>query len=555
MSDGATKSAPASACETATRASRSIVASLSTSPYAPSTPQDPWSVYWQRQTSVITGSSGARARIARTPRCTTPSSSQALEPSASLRSGRPNSSTPAQPASATRERLLGEQVGGQMALAGEPRDRAVDPLALDDEEGLDELCRVETRLADDPADRLAAAQSSEARGRKGHQSLHGKGAPPDPQSRKVRPAFLPTVDGVASLAEPHSSARSSRRRSLREPSPRGERYGSAMAPAASLAGAGARRRRRCSRSERMRSRTTPGSASRAGASCCEHGFGTDEHLDARRLARLGRPAVGRAPRLLRRLAARRRRRSRHPERRAPGCRPRALPARGSAARRRAVWSALLLLVVAVASVGELVFVRTQSFSVLCFGLLLYLLGRDDGRLDRRVLLALPLLVVWANLHAAVLVGAGVCVLYAVSCLAESRVRSRAVVARALGLAVGACVACLASPVGAELPGYLRQTVENDDFRHFVSEWQPVTLLELAALRRRPRSAPVRSRRARRSRGATGCSCGRSRSPASPPSAPSCGRRSPGWSSCRERSRPCGRSRAVAGFARWRAPSR
>ncbi|MDX6568094.1 MAG: hypothetical protein QOH15_672, partial [Gaiellales bacterium] len=81
-----------------------------------------------------------------------------------------------------------------------------------------------------------------------------------------------------------------------------------------------------------------------------------------------------------------------------------------AAMRRAggpVWSALLLLVVAVASVGELVFVRTQSFSVLCFGLLACLLGRDDGRLERRVLLALPLLVVWANLHAAVLVGAGI----------------------------------------------------------------------------------------------------------------------------------------------------
>jgi hypothetical protein len=148
----------------------------------------------------------------------------------------------------------------------------------------------------------------------------------------------------------------------------------------------------------------------------------------------------------------------------------ALCLRARPRRASAVWSAVLMLLVPVICVGELVFVRTQSFSVFCFGLLACLLGRDDGRLERRVLLALPLIAVWANLHAAVLVGAGVCVLYAASCLVGSRERTRA-----LGLAIGACVACFASPVGLELPAYLRQTVENDDFRHFVSEWQPVTL--------------------------------------------------------------------------------
>lgn len=137
------------------------------------------------------------------------------------------------------------------------------------------------------------------------------------------------------------------------------------------------------------------------------------------------------------------------------------------------WSSLLLLAVAIASVGELVFVRTQSFSVLCFGLLAWICARDDGRLERRVLLALPLLVVWANLHAAVLVGAGVCGLYAVSCVVEGA-RTRAQVVRALALAVGGCGACLASPFAFELPGYLRQTVGNDDFRRFISEWRPVT---------------------------------------------------------------------------------
>jgi hypothetical protein len=137
----------------------------------------------------------------------------------------------------------------------------------------------------------------------------------------------------------------------------------------------------------------------------------------------------------------------------------------------AVWSSVLLLLVAIASVGELVFVRTQSFSVLCFGLLAYLLGRDGGRLERRVLLALPLLVVWANLHAAVLVGACVCIVYAVSCSFEARrLQSRAVV-----LALGACGACAATPFAPELPGYLRQTVANADFRRYISEWQPVTL--------------------------------------------------------------------------------
>jgi hypothetical protein len=140
-----------------------------------------------------------------------------------------------------------------------------------------------------------------------------------------------------------------------------------------------------------------------------------------------------------------------------------------------VWSAALLLLVAVTDVGELVFVRAQSFSVFAFGLLAWLLARDDGRLEPRVLLALPLLVTWSNLHGAVLVGAGVCVLYAASCVVETRGRGRGVVLRALALASGACAACFASPVGAELPGYLRRMLANGDFRHYATEWQSVTL--------------------------------------------------------------------------------
>ena len=53
MSEGATISAPARACETAAAASHSSVVSLSTSPLT-ILPQCPWLVYSQLQTSVMT---------------------------------------------------------------------------------------------------------------------------------------------------------------------------------------------------------------------------------------------------------------------------------------------------------------------------------------------------------------------------------------------------------------------------------------------------------------------------------------------------------------------
>src|SRR5436305_1392653 len=92
MSLGHTTSAPASTCETAVRARISSVASLSTSS-SRRTPQCPCDVYSQRQTSVSRSSSGKRPRSSRRARCTTPSSAQAPEPSASLSSGMPNRMT------------------------------------------------------------------------------------------------------------------------------------------------------------------------------------------------------------------------------------------------------------------------------------------------------------------------------------------------------------------------------------------------------------------------------------------------------------------------------
>jgi hypothetical protein len=141
----------------------------------------------------------------------------------------------------------------------------------------------------------------------------------------------------------------------------------------------------------------------------------------------------------------------------------------------AAWTTLVLALLFASTNGVLFFARAESFSVLCFGLLCWILTRDEGRLDRGVFLAIPLIAVWANLHAAVLVGAGVCGVYAISCLAEPGPRVRPVLLRALALASGAALACLATPVALGLPWYLRRTMDNPDFRLMLPEWHATTL--------------------------------------------------------------------------------
>src|SRR6266571_3978939 len=66
------------------------------------TPQCPWSVYSQRQTSAITAICGTLFLIASIADCTGPDGSHDADPVASLDSGSPNSSTARTPASYAR---------------------------------------------------------------------------------------------------------------------------------------------------------------------------------------------------------------------------------------------------------------------------------------------------------------------------------------------------------------------------------------------------------------------------------------------------------------------
>lgn len=142
--------------------------------------------------------------------------------------------------------------------------------------------------------------------------------------------------------------------------------------------------------------------------------------------------------------------------------------RHGATARSVTWVAIpaLLAYYPVAAV-----LRPQSLALPLFTSTLWLLLGDARRPSRRVLLTLPLLVLWANLHGSVLLGAGLVALAGLVTLARERRPS--VRAFALILLPWPCV--LASPYATELPAYYRKVLVGGDFSHLITEWAPTTL--------------------------------------------------------------------------------
>jgi hypothetical protein len=139
--------------------------------------------------------------------------------------------------------------------------------------------------------------------------------------------------------------------------------------------------------------------------------------------------------------------------------------------RRAVASATMLALVLAPWALQL---RAQTFALLLFMLVFSLLVLDSRAPSARVLLVLPLLVVWANVHGSVVVGAGLVVLRALTRAVGGRV-ARAEALRTLALLVGAPAAVLASPYALELPHYYALMLLHPPFAQFVVEWQPTVL--------------------------------------------------------------------------------
>ena len=113
--------------------------------------------------------------------------------------------------------------------------------------------------------------------------------------------------------------------------------------------------------------------------------------------------------------------------------------------------------------------RAQSYAMPLFAALVWILARDARNPDRRLLLVIPLLALWANLHGSVLLA---CALVLLRCAIGAGTALRARRPHdALRFAAPACAALLAplaSPYGFALIDYYRATLTNGAFHELVS---------------------------------------------------------------------------------------
>jgi hypothetical protein len=132
--------------------------------------------------------------------------------------------------------------------------------------------------------------------------------------------------------------------------------------------------------------------------------------------------------------------------------------------------------------------RTQGFAYPLFAAVLWLLSREvhHGQ-SQRAYLVFPLLILWANLHGSVTIGAALAVLYGLTLLLEDlrRASQRRTWPRLRGrtamFLVGPALCLLVTPYGTGILTYYHETLLNPAFGQLVSEWRPITSLPVFAV--------------------------------------------------------------------------
>ncbi len=144
--------------------------------------------------------------------------------------------------------------------------------------------------------------------------------------------------------------------------------------------------------------------------------------------------------------------------------------RGIPGPRAFVWA---LAALAVALGGTVI--RAQSLSLPLAALLLWAILADSERpiFRARLLLVLPLLVIWANLHGGVLLGSGLLAVYALARATAGGVGRdwRSTVLYAM-TAVLSLTTVVATPYGLGTIDYYRSLIANQTVHLFIIEWSP-----------------------------------------------------------------------------------
>jgi hypothetical protein len=124
--------------------------------------------------------------------------------------------------------------------------------------------------------------------------------------------------------------------------------------------------------------------------------------------------------------------------------------------------AAVLFFVLVGSLPAVLVARNQLFSLALFPLLLLLLERETREPSRRIWLAVPLLVLWANLHGAVMVGYALLAVYIV--VARWRM---------FPVLLAATLALCATPELWHTPRYYASVADNEAAKLGVGLWSPL----------------------------------------------------------------------------------
>jgi hypothetical protein len=125
-------------------------------------------------------------------------------------------------------------------------------------------------------------------------------------------------------------------------------------------------------------------------------------------------------------------------------------------------------------------VRAQTFALPLLVWTLFLAAQHVRKPSARIWLAVPLLLVWANLHGSVLLGAGLVILAALWAATASRDRW-ALLPRAALFSVVVGLAALTTPYGVDIVDYYRLLLFDPPFGDYVVEWGRTTLEPITAV--------------------------------------------------------------------------